>query len=185
MCSVVNILKALDCAYAVTSNAAEVARAERLILPGQGHFGQVMNSLKEKNLDRTIIEAVNNGKPFLGICVGLQILFETSEEAPGVSGLGLVEGKVVKFTKGKIPQIGWNQLKLKPNNTILSADYYYFVNSYYVKPKNSNIISSTADYYGEFCASIEKDNLTAVQFHPEKSGACGLETIKKWVNNDG
>ncbi|MFA6990161.1 MAG: imidazole glycerol phosphate synthase subunit HisH [Candidatus Gastranaerophilaceae bacterium] len=179
--SVTNLLEVLNCKYQVTSDFDLIAGAEKIIFPGQGHFGQSMKSIKSKNIDKAIIESINNGIPFLGICVGLQVLFEESEEAPGIQGLGVIKGKVVRFIQGKIPQIGWNKLKTTSNNTILSEDYYYFVNSYYVKPEDESLISSYANYYIDFAASIEHKNLTAVQFHPEKSGTVGFNSIKKWV----
>jgi imidazole glycerol-phosphate synthase subunit HisH len=179
--SVTNLLEVLNCKYQITSDYDLIAGAEKIIFPGQGHFGQSMQAIKAKNLDKAIIESIKNGIPFLGICVGLQVLFEESEEAPGVKGLGVIKGKVVRFTQGKIPQIGWNKLKTTPQNTILSDDYYYFVNSYYVKPDDESLISSYANYYIDFAASIEYKNLTAVQFHPEKSGAIGCNSIKKWL----
>ena len=179
--SVTNLLEVLDCKYQITSDFDLIANAEKIIFPGQGHFGQSMQSIRAKNLDKAIIDSINDGIPFLGICVGLQVLFEESEEAPDVQGLGIIKGKVIKFTQGKVPQIGWNKLKITPKNTILSDDYYYFVNSYYVKPDDESLISSYANYHKDFAASIEYKNLTALQFHPEKSGEAGFNSIKKWV----
>ena len=137
-----------------------------------------MKNLTEKNLIEPIKETVLKGTPFLGICLGLQILFEKSEEAPNVDGLGILKGEVKKFQQGKIPQIGWNKIETTKNNSFLTNNYFYFVNSYYVKPQDENITSSYCEYYTKFCASIEKDNLTAVQFHPEKSGEIGLKILK-------
>jgi len=179
--SVTNMLDALGSRYLVTNNYDEILNAEKIIFPGQGHFGQSMNSIQSQNLDKAIINAVNAGIPFLGICVGLQVLFETSEEAPDVKGLGLLKGSVPRFTEGKIPQIGWNKLKTTENNSILTDDYYYFVNSYYVKPEDTEIVSSYCNYGIDFAASIEKDNLIAVQFHPEKSGTAGYNAINRWL----
>ena len=113
----------------------------------------------------------------------MQVLFERSEEAPEVQGLGLLKGCVEKFKTGKTPQVGWNNIKTTINNSFLADDYYYFVNSYFVIPEDKSIISSVADYNGEFCASIEKENLAAVQFHPEKSGEAGRNAIKNWILN--
>jgi glutamine amidotransferase len=182
--SVTNMLEVLGCKHQLTSDFETIANAEKIIFPGQGHFGQTMLSLKAQKLDKAITQSIKNGIPFLGICVGLQVLFEESEEAPGVEGLGIIKGKVVKFTQGKIPQMGWNNLKTTSQNTILSDNYYYFVNSYYVKPENETLISAYANYYIDFAASIEYKNLTAVQFHPEKSGTVGFESILKWIKQN-
>ena len=155
--------------------------AEKIIFPGQGHFGQSMNVLKEQKLDFTIHRAVEKRIPFLGICVGLQILFDTSEEAPDAKGLGLLKGSVLKYPQGKTPQVGWNEIKVTDKNTFLHNYYFYFVNSYFVKPEDSSVISSTCNYHIDFCSSVEKENLSAVQFHPEKSGNAGLTVLKNWL----
>jgi len=179
--SVTNMLESLGCPYLVTGKKEDIENAAKIIFPGQGHFGQSMESIRVNGLAEPIIQAIKSGKPFLGICVGLQVLFESSEEAPGIKGLGVLKGQVVKFTSGKIPQIGWNRLKTTSNNSFLTDDYYYFVNSYYVKPEDEAVVSSYCSYNIDFAASIEYKNLTAVQFHPEKSGEVGKNTIKKWI----
>lgn len=181
--SVANMLSFLGADFEISSDKDKILKADKIIFPGQGHFQQAMNNLKSKNLVDPIKECINREIPFLGICIGLQILFEKSEEAPEIEGLGILEGEVKKFTKGKIPQIGWNKIKTAESNTFLTEDYFYFVNSYYVEPKDKSIISSYCDYNGEFCASIQKGNLTAVQFHPEKSSQAGLNFFKNWINN--
>lgn len=182
--SVANMLRFLGADYEISSDKDKILSADKIIFPGQGHFQQAMNNLKSKNLIEPIQECINKQIPFLGICIGLQILFEKSEEAPDTQGLGILEGEVKKFTKGKIPQIGWNEIQTTDSNTFLANDYFYFVNSYYVEPKDKNIISSYSDYQGNFCASIQKENLTAVQFHPEKSSQAGLNFFKNWINNN-
>ena len=126
-------------------------------------------------------DVVSDGKIFLGVCLGLQVLFETSEEAPNIQGLGIFKGNVKKFEIGKTPQIGWNKIKTTENNSYLGDDYFYFVNSYYVCPENKDIISSYANYHIDFCASVEYKNITAVQFHPEKSSNAGIEFFRKWI----
>lgn len=180
--SVANMLAFLNIPFEITSDKEKILKAERIIFPGQGHFAQAMENLEKKGLIPVIKECVNNNIPFLGICVGLQILFEKSEEAPNTGGLGILKGEVKRFTKGKIPQIGWNKLSLTKTNTFLSEDYFYFVNSYYVEPSDRDIISAYYDYNGKFCASVQKSNLTAVQFHPEKSSKAGLQFFRNWYN---
>lgn len=179
--SIQNMLSFLEQEYFIASTPDELKRADKLIFPGQGHFEQSTKALESSGLVDEIKTSIAKGKPFLGICLGLQILFEKSEEAPNSKGLGVLEGEVLKFTSGKIPQIGWNKIKTTQNNSILENEHYYFVNSYYVKPKNPEIISSYCDYYSDFAASIEKENLIAVQFHPEKSGDAGIRVFKKWI----
>ncbi len=181
--SVENILKALGQDYIISNKKEDILASQKIIFPGQGHFGQSMTAIKEAGLDKIIADVLDKRIPFLGICVGLQVLFEASEEAPDVKGLGILKGDIIKYKTGKTPQIGWNKIKTTKNNSILFDDYYYFVNSFYANPIDKNIISSTANYNIEFCASIEKENLYATQFHPEKSGRIGIETIKNWVNS--
>lgn len=180
--SVANMLSSLDVPFEITSDGEKILNASRIIFPGQGHFAQAMNNLEKKGLIPVIKEACGKGIPFLGICIGLQILFEKSEEAPGVCGLGILEGEVKKFTKGKIPQIGWNKVVPLESNKHFQEDYFYYVNSYYVLPKDENIIAAYTDYNGKFCAAVQKENITAVQFHPEKSSEAGLTFFKKWLN---
>ena len=177
------MLESLKLDYCVSSDKNEISSAKSLIFPGQGHFGQAMNNLKEKGLDKFIPQLVEDGKKFLGICIGLQILFERSEEAPETNGLSIIKGEVVKYTTGKIPQIGWNKIKTTSSNRYLSDDYYYFVNSFYVKPQDKTVISSTCEYCVDFCSSIDYKNLTAVQFHPEKSAEAGRKFFEKWAVN--
>jgi len=179
--SVTNILEKLGCKYNLTDKKEDILGADKIILPGQGHFGQFMESLNSKGLTEALVYKINSGTPFLGICLGIQVLFEESEEAPEKKGLGIFKGKVVKFTQGKIPQIGWNELKTTKNNSLLTDEYVYFVNSYYVVPENKEIISAYSNYYSDFVASIEYKNIFAFQFHPEKSGKIGFEFFKRWI----
>lgn len=180
--SVANMLTFLEVPFEITSDKYKIIKAERIIFPGQGHFGQAMNNLEKKGLVGAIRQACDKGIPFLGICIGFQILFEKSEEAQGVSGLGILEGEVKRFKVGKIPQIGWNKVIPTENNSFIKEDYFYYVNSYYVQPKNTDIISAYTDYNGKFCAAVEKKNIAAVQFHPEKSSNAGLNFFKNWLN---
>ena len=149
--SVANMLTFLDCPFEITSDKDKILKAERIIFPGQGHFEQAMNNLDKKGLIPVIKECCSSGVPFLGICIGLQILFEKSEEAPNVEGLGIFKGEVKKFTQGKIPQIGWNKVIPTENNSFINENYFYFVNSFYVVPSDEGIISSYCDYNGKFC----------------------------------
>ena len=179
--SIVNRLEAFGVGYTVTDKAEDISRADKIIFPGQGHFGQVMQALTFKGLAEPLIACVKKGTPFLGICVGLQVLFDSSEEAPDVSGLGLLKGKIVRFTQGKIPQIGWNKIKITSANTFLREDYFYFVNSYYAVCEDSSVVSATADYHIPFTAAVQIDNIAATQFHPEKSGQAGYNALARWV----
>ena len=180
--SVANILDSLSCSYEITSDKKKISSSSRIIFPGQGHFKQAMENLEKKGLSEVVKECCFKGIPFLGICIGLQILFERSEEAPNTSGLGLFKGQVKKFLTGKTPQVGWNKIVTTPKNTFLKDDYFYFVNSYYVVPEDDSIISSYSDYNIKFCSSVQKNNITAVQFHPEKSAASGIEFFKCWLS---
>lgn len=182
--SICNMLDFMGCEYIISSSPNEIEKAQRIIFPGQGHFAQAMKNLENKNLIEPIKNAIANNAKFLGICLGLQVLFEQSEEAPGINGLGILKGEVKKFTQGKIPQIGWNQINTTSNNTYLKDDFFYFVNSYYVVPEDKNVISSVCSYGIDFTASIEYKNLTAVQFHPEKSSEAGIKFFKKWLEVD-
>jgi imidazole glycerol phosphate synthase glutamine amidotransferase subunit len=152
-----------------------------LILPGVGAFGTVMRSLSRDGLDARLRSLVKQGTPLLGICVGMQVLFDCSEEAPGVVGLGLIQGRVVKFNCAKVPQIGWNLIE--PSQPGWDAGFAYFVNSFYVCPANDDVVLYTADYESSFCAGIACDNVTAFQFHPEKSGAFGSSLLARWIES--
>ena len=176
-----NMLSCLGCDYILSNKKQDILSAKKLIFPGQGHFAQAMDNLHQSGLIDTIKTSIDKGIDFLGICLGLQILFEKSEEAPNVEGLGIIKGEVKKFKLGKIPQVGWNKISTTKNNSFLNDDYFYFVNSYYVEPKDKNIVSSYTNYEIEFCSSIQKDNLCAVQFHPEKSSIAGVNFFKKWL----
>ena len=175
-----SVKKALDYlgeSSIITSDSKEILDADKVVFPGVGNFGDVMKELRKRKLDTIIKKIINKKIPFLGICVGLQVLFEESEESPEIKGLGIFKGKVKKFTRGKIPQIGWNEITSKS----IGNGYVYFVDSYYAVPDDKNIIESTSDYYGKFVAAVKKDNVLATQFHPEKSGEFGLEILRKWL----
>ncbi|MFA6065350.1 MAG: imidazole glycerol phosphate synthase subunit HisH [archaeon] len=179
--SVKNALDFLGAKSKIISTPKEVESVEGIILPGVGSFGFIMENLRSKGLDLAIVGAISKGKPYFGICLGLQILFEKSEESAGVKGLGVFKGEVVKFTKGKVPQVGWNEVN-PVQKGLLDNGFAYFVNSYYVVPKKEEIILGRTDNYVNFTSAVEKDNVFAVQFHPEKSGEYGLDILRRWVD---
>ncbi len=163
-----------------TANPPDGSRP--IILPGVGAFGAVMTSLQENEFDKTICKLVKAGTPFLGVCVGMQVLFDDSEEAPGVAGLGLIKGSVLKFNQGKVPQIGWNQIQ-PSNDPSWEQGYVYFVNSYYAQPASDQVTLYNSEYYRTFCAAVQTDNITAFQFHPEKSGEMGERLLTRWLTD--
>jgi len=190
-----SVRKALEWVGAETqivTDAAGIEGADKVILPGVGGFADAINTLREKQLIEPLKQAVRQGKPFLGICLGLQLLFDVSYEAGEHAGLGLIAGKVVKFDfagredaqKLKIPHMGWNSLHLARDvalyHGIEEGSYVYFVHSYYVVPQDQSVIASTTEHGGEFVSSIARDNLYATQFHPEKSQRVGLQMLKNF-----
>lgn len=179
--SVKNALDYLQYPAEISGKAVDIANAKRIIFPGVGQFGEAMQRLEEKKLILPIKQAITKGKPFLGICLGLQLLFEESEESPGVNGLSIFRGKAVRFTTKKVPQIGWNTV-IPQKQSILQQDFFYFVNSYYVVPEDKSIVLATADYGGAFVCAVQQKNITAVQFHPEKSGDAGLAFLQRWLS---
>lgn len=181
--SITNLLEFINIDYSIINSKKEIEMSEVIILPGVGHFGQLMECFSLKGLIDPLVSFIKAGKPYLGICLGMQILFDSSEEAPECPGLGIFRGKVIRFTKGKVPQIGWNKIKPTTNTTLLKDDYVYFVNSYCVQTDQAEIIAATTSYYDEFVSAVQKDKLLAMQFHPEKSGQAGCEIIKRWLNH--
>lgn len=174
---------------AVLSREREtILKAEKVILPGVGNFGDAMGKIRSYGLEDVIKEVVDSKKPFLGICLGLQLMFESSEESPGVKGLGLLEGEIVRIPDKeglKIPNIGWNSLSF-PNKGRLfqgveEGAYVYFVHSYYLKAKDPSIVAATTEYSTLIHASVEKDNVFACQFHPEKSSKTGLKILENFL----
>ena len=183
--SVYKAVKFIGANVDITSDPDVIEKSDAVILPGVGAFGAVMDSINKSNLKETIIKEAKSGKPFLGICVGMQVLFEEGEENPEVEGLGIFKGKVVKFKKAKrIPHIGWNDsIPVEALHAKFLQKKFYFVHSYYVIPEDKSLIASEAECDGEkFTSVIKKNNLIAVQFHPEKSGEAGLELLKWFVN---
>ncbi len=181
--SVENALDALGAPHELIHNAAGIRGATQLILPGVGHFGQMMHALDQMEVRRALLDRISEGVPFLGICLGLQALFESSEEAPEARGLGVFEGRVRRFSdRQRVPHMGWNNLKSIRESRLLQDDarpYMYFANSFYAPVIDAT--AATCDYDGEFTAVIERGNVFAVQFHPEKSGAAGLRIIQNFV----
>lgn len=173
----------------VTGDREKILTADHVILPGVGAFGEAMDKLRKFGLIPAIREAVEQQIPFLGICLGLQLMFESSEEAPGVEGLGLLPGKILRIPEGeglKIPHVGWNSLMF-PNKGrlfegIAEGAYVYFVHSYYLQAEEPQIVTAAAEYGTLIHASVEKGNLFACQFHPEKSSETGLKILENFLN---
>lgn len=184
---------------AVVSGPSGIRKCDKIVFPGVGSFGDAMQELKARRLIEPIKEAIAGGKPFLGLCLGLQLLFEKSEEAPGVKGLGLVAGDVRRFRFNnvaggqsalKVPHMGWNSVDRKPPasnrkpgllNGVPDGSYMYFVHSYYVRPEDDRAVLTTTDYGIKFASGIAMGNVYGLQFHPEKSQAVGLKILKNFV----
>ena len=172
----------------VTGDPAQVSAAEKVVLPGVGAFEDAIAELRRRDLVKPVRTAIDAGKPFLGICLGLQLLFDVGYENGRHEGLGVLRGEVVRFDLPKgyaVPQMGWNQLEIRRPAPILDgiADgtYVYFVHSYYVVPKDAEVIATETDYGGPFCSMIWRDNVFATQFHPEKSQSDGLQILKNFA----
>ncbi|GFI35949.1 imidazole glycerol phosphate synthase subunit HisH [Lachnospiraceae bacterium 50-23] len=188
-------IKSVEKAMALLGQQVEVTRepelirsADKVILPGVGSFGDAMGKIRQYGLDEVIRQVVEKGIPFLGICLGLQLLFERSDEAPGVSGLGILKGEILRIpdTPGlKIPHIGWNSLEFPREGRLFRGlpeeSYVYFVHSYYLKAADEKIVTAAAEYGVKIHASVEKDRVFACQFHPEKSGDAGLRILQNFV----
>ena len=182
--SVQNTLGELGCEYTLIRDAAGLQAATKIVLPGVGHFGQMMRALDVLDVRRTLIERIKAGVPFLGICLGMQALFETSEEAPEVQGLGIYPGAVQRFPlDARVPHMGWNELEVRPGSKLIrnldARPYVYFAHSYYV-PENSRA-SALCTYEVTYTAALECANVYGVQFHPEKSGAVGLKIVRNFL----
>ena len=172
----------------VTRDRESILKADKVILPGVGAFGDAMSKIRQYNLEEVIHEVVEKGTPFLGICLGLQLLFERSEESPGVEGLGILKGEILKIpeTEGlKIPHMGWNSLTFQNQGRLFKGleehPYVYFVHSYYLKAEEESIVKATTQYGVTIHASVEKGNVFACQFHPEKSSRAGLQMLKNFA----
>lgn len=184
--SVKNALDFLGAESVITSDKETILNADHVILPGVGSFGDAMDCIRNSGLFETVRQAADGSRPFLGVCLGLHLLFDKSEESPDVAGLGIFSGKVVKIPDCglKVPHMGWNNLKSAKASRILpdAGEFMYFVHSYYIEPEDKDIISSYTTYGEELAVSIEKGNIFAVQFHPEKSGEAGLAILKNFIS---
>lgn len=186
--SVEKALKLLGQEVTVTRDYETILNADRVILPGVGAFGDAMEKLRQYGLDKVIHEVVEKKMPFLGICLGLQLLFERSEESPGVEGLGVLKGEIVRIPEKeglKIPHMGWNSLEFKGNGRLfegLSGEpYVYFVHSYYLRAADESIVTAVTEYGVKIHASVESGNVFACQFHPEKSSDAGIRILRNFV----
>lgn len=186
-----SVKKALDFIGAeseITADKDKIKNASHVILPGVGSFGDAMASMAERRLVDTVREAALSGKPFLGICLGLQLLFAESDESPAVPGLGVLDGKISLIPKNdglKVPHMGWNSVEIKQNLGIFkgipNGSYFYFVHSFYLNGANADDVAGTTQYGTEIQCAVEKGNLCATQFHPEKSGEIGLMLLKNFL----
>ena len=186
--SVEKALQKLGADVVITKDPQVILSADKVILPGVGSFGDAMNNLRKYGLDDVIHQVVENGTPFLGICLGLQLLFERSDESPEATGLGILKGEILRIPDAeglKIPHMGWNSLHLQNDGRLFKGlkenDYVYFVHSYYLKAEDEEIVKATTNYSVNIHASVEKDNVFACQFHPEKSSDVGLQILKNFV----
>ncbi|MFH1224924.1 MAG: imidazole glycerol phosphate synthase subunit HisH [Candidatus Diapherotrites archaeon] len=184
--SVQNAFGFLGMRTELISGARGIRKAEMLVFPGVGNFGEAMKRLRRKGIDSAIKQFIASGKPFLGICLGMQLLFEESEESAGVKGMGVFKGKVKRFPRGivKVPQVGWNRLSAKGNSRLLNGaggEMVYFINSYFAEPEDIGVVSAVSEYGGAFCSAVEEGDVFAVQFHPEKSGEAGLQILRNFA----
>ncbi len=185
LASVKNALDKLGVKSKISSDPKIIKNADALILPGVGAAGQGMKNLKRLGLDKIIIEEINKGKQFLGICLGMQLLFEKSEEG-NITCLGVLKGQVKKFKKmKKVPQIGWNQVDIKKKsnlfNNLENESFFYFVNSFYCLPKDKKVVTGITSYGETFASIVVKNNVAGVQFHPERSGKTGFQFLENFV----
>ncbi|MDR1506701.1 MAG: imidazole glycerol phosphate synthase subunit HisH [Treponema sp.] len=197
--SVMNALSRLGLAarFAAGPGELDVSGAspfDRIIFPGDGHFATAMESLEKSGYARALAGWIAAGKPFLGICIGLQLLFDYSEEAgfvegsdnfSAVKGLGVIAGTVRRFPGRKVPQIGWNETLARPGSVLFRGlpdkSFFYYIHSYYAVPSDDSVTAAGAEYYLPYCSAVERGSLCAVQFHPEKSGAAGLRLLENWA----
>lgn len=186
--SVNKAFRHIGCDCFVTRDREEILRAEGAVLPGVGSFGDTVDSLNQFGIKETAVEFIKSGKPFFGICLGLQLLFPESEESVGAKGLGVFEGTITKIPSGeglKIPHMGWNSLDIKKHDRLFKGiagnPYVYFVHSYFLNAADKNIVAAQTEYGVTIDAAIEQDNVFATQFHPEKSGDVGLQILRNFA----
>ena len=186
--SVEKALQFLGQEVKITRDREEILGADKVVLPGVGSFGDAMGKLHQYGLVEVIRQVAEKKTPFLGICLGLQLLFERSDESPGVEGLGILKGEILRIPEGegrKIPHMGWNSLELRNQGRLFAGlsgePYVYFVHSYYLKTRDEQIVKATTEYGVTIHASVEQDNIFACQFHPEKSSDTGLKILKNFV----
>jgi len=188
--SVQKALELMGAKTIVTNKPVDIANCDKAVLPGVGAFDDAMEELKKQNLTAALTDFIKNGKTLLGICLGMQLLFDTSEEAKASKGLGILKGAVKKFEAKnnlKVPHMGWNQLKLKASGCpllkgITQNSFVYFCHSYYPQPKDKGVIASSTDYGIDFASIVWQDNIYGAQFHPEKSQETGLKILKNFVD---
>jgi len=186
--SVSKALEAVGAAVNVTSRPEEIETASAIVLPGVGAFSRAMKNLEKLGVLPAILKGIGEGKPYLGICLGLQLLFTESEEHGIHKGLDVIKGKVKRFGPGlKIPHMGWNTVRIKDKglgiklfNSIPEDAYFYFVHTYYGEPEDKSVIAATTEYGREFASAVNKDNVWGVQFHPEKSSNMGLKILENF-----
>lgn len=186
--SVEKALQALGAEVVLTRDADILLKADKVILPGVGAFGDAMEKIRSYGLEEVIHQIVKRGTPFLGICLGLQLMFEESDETPGVKGLGILPGKILRIPEGediKIPHMGWNSLHFEKETRLFQGikegAYVYFVHSYYLQAEDEDIVAATTEYNAHIHAAVEQGNVFACQFHPEKSSDVGLAILKNFV----
>ena len=194
--SVMNALKRLNVPARFAAGPEELGAASpfgKIIFPGDGHFATAMASLEKSGYAQAIKEWIGADKPFLGICIGLQLLFDSSEEAPPVDGksipgLAVIPGEVKRFPGRKVPQIGWNSTRASASSKLFRGlppdTFFYYIHSYYAAPRDKDLTAAEAEYYLPYCAAVERGGLAAVQFHPEKSGAWGLKLLENWAGGE-
>jgi imidazole glycerol phosphate synthase glutamine amidotransferase subunit len=193
--SVMNALKRLDVSARFARGPEELVPGsspyEKIIFPGDGHFATAMASLEKSGYAEAVSAWIRADKPFLGICIGLQLLFDSSEEAPPVDGkevrgLSIIPGSVKKFPGRKVPQIGWNSTRARPSARLFAGlpenTFFYYIHSFYAAPDAAPAVAAETDYYLRYCSAVEQGALAAVQFHPEKSGVWGIKLLENWIN---